>query len=54
MRGIGGVPRNCGMEGIHGIDSRKQPEKVEESVVKQQNKQPTTLQNEILGNKIDL
>lgn len=54
VSGIGSMPGNCGMEGMHGNAPKRQAQKVEDSTVKQQNNQPAKIPNDILGNKIDV
>lgn len=54
VSGTGSMPRNCGMEGMHGNTPKRQVQKVEDSTVKQKTDQPTKIPNDILGNKIDI
>ena len=53
MSNAGGMPRNCGMQGMHGNSQTKQAPKAEEAVAKQQNNQPIELPRATPG-KIDI
>jgi len=57
MHGLSGntsMPKNCGMEGMHGNTSKRQVQKAEDNTVKLQNNQPVKISNSTLGNKIDI
>jgi len=54
VSGTGSMPRNCGMDGMHGNTPKRHAQKAENSTVKQQNNQPAQIPNEILGNKINV
>ena len=54
ISGEGSMPRNCGMQGMHGNYQTKQAPKSDDSAAKQQNNQPIESLKVAAGNKIDL
>lgn len=54
ISGMNGMPRNCGMEGMHGTAAGKQTKKAEGGEVQPQSKKLSQIPNDILGSKIDV
>lgn len=56
VSGAGSMPRNCGMQGMHGNSQTKQAVKAEDLAAKQQQQtnQTTEISKGIQGSKVDI
>jgi len=55
VSGAGSMPRNCGMQGMHGNSQTKQAAKAEDIAAKQQQTNQTTeITKGAQGNKVDI
>ena len=55
VSGAGSMPRNCGMQGMHGNSQTKQALKADDLAVKQQQTNQTTeITKGIKGSKVDI
>ena len=54
VSGAGRMPRNCGMQGMHGNSQTKQAVKAEDLAAKQQTNLTTEITKGIQGSKVDI
>lgn len=54
VSGAGSMPRNCGMQGMHGNSQTKQAVKAEDLAAKQQTNLTTEITKGIQGSKVDI